>query len=229
MRTALYVDGFNLYHSALESRPEMKWLDLQAFAKAGLLPEHEIVAVKYFTARVRGKGNSDGPQRQDTYVRALEQHIQPFEVHWGKFTERPKWRRIVDPPTCLNPPVQHALIHHREEKGSDVSLAAHLVNDAWRDLYDCAAIITNDTDQCGALKIVKSLGKKLVLLSTVNLAKSMPDALNEAKRSVPKSLADCVDHVRYFSVKHLSSAQLPERVPHRTNGKYYTRPLRWNV
>ncbi|MEN1928049.1 NYN domain-containing protein [Luteimonas sp. MJ250] len=229
MRTAVYVDGFNLYHSALESRPEMKWLDLKAFATAVLPPNHTVVAVKYFTARVKGQDGSGGPQRQDTYVRALEQHIGGFEVHWGKFTERPKWRRLVEAPTCIDPPMKHARILQRDEKGSDVSLAAHMVNDAWADLYDCAAVITNDTDQCGALKLVRKLEKKATLLSTVNLTKRMPDTLNDEERSVPKSLRECVDHVRYFTLKHLAISQLPERVPHRSNGRFYLRPHAWSV
>ena len=28
-----YIDGFNLYMGALKGRPELKWLDLVAFAK----------------------------------------------------------------------------------------------------------------------------------------------------------------------------------------------------
>lgn len=229
MRTAVYVDGFNLYHSALEARPEMKWLDLKAFAAAALPAENQIVAVRYFTARVKGRDNAGGPQRQDTYVRALEQHIDNFEVFWGNFSERPKWRRLVEPPLCLDPPLKHARIIHREEKGSDVSLGAHMVNDAWRNIYDCAAVVTNDTDQCGALKLVKALGKRIVLLSTVNLVKVPADSKNEEERSVPKSLQACVDHVRYFNVTHLAKSQLPDQVPHRTNGRSYLRPTPWNI
>lgn len=36
--------------------------------------------------------------------------------------------------------------HNMEEKGSDVNLAAHLVKDAWRGLFESAVVISNDTD-----------------------------------------------------------------------------------
>ena len=41
-----------------------------------------------------------------------------------------------------------------EEKGSDVSLAAHLLNDAWKGLYDAAAVISNDTDLVTPIQMV---------------------------------------------------------------------------
>ena len=52
-KTIVYIDGFNLYYGLLRSSKN-KWLDVVAFANS-LLPrpdEHEILAVKYFTARV---------------------------------------------------------------------------------------------------------------------------------------------------------------------------------
>ena len=33
-----------------------------------------------------------------------------------------------------------------EGKGSDVNLAVHLLNDGWLDAYDCAVVISNDSD-----------------------------------------------------------------------------------
>ena len=32
------------------------------------------------------------------------------------------------------------------EKGSDVNLAVHLLNDGWLDANDCAGVVTNDSD-----------------------------------------------------------------------------------
>ena len=33
-----------------------------------------------------------------------------------------------------------------EEKGSDVNLAAYLLNDAWMNLFEAAVVVSNDTD-----------------------------------------------------------------------------------
>lgn len=49
-RAIVYVDGFNLYFGALKGTP-YKWLDLDALARR-LAPNDDIVAVRYFTARV---------------------------------------------------------------------------------------------------------------------------------------------------------------------------------
>ena len=41
-----------------------------------------------------------------------------------------------------------------EEKGSDVNLAAYILNDAWKGLFDVAVVITNDTDLVVPIEIV---------------------------------------------------------------------------
>ena len=45
--------------------------------------------------------------------------------------------------------------HTMEEKGSDASLAAHLLNDAWKDLFEAAAVISNDTDLVVPIRMVR--------------------------------------------------------------------------
>jgi uncharacterized LabA/DUF88 family protein len=226
MRTSIYVDGFNLYHSALEARPEYRWLDLLALARNALPAENEIVLVRYFTARVKGDENQGGPQRQEAYFRALKAHIDCLEVHWGNFVLRSKWRRLVEPAFGLRPQPGFVKVWQREEKGTDVSLAAHMLNDAWLDRYDCAVLISNDTDLCEALKLVRQRGKKVTLLSPANLAKKRENSNNEDDRSIPSSLSACVDHVRHLSVSHLAKSQLPDRVA-TSGGKEHCRPATW--
>ena len=71
MRTFVYVDGFNLYYGALRGTP-WKWLDLTALFTKVLQPHHDILKVKYFTARVSGTpADQSKPQRQDVCLRAL--------------------------------------------------------------------------------------------------------------------------------------------------------------
>lgn len=47
----------------------------------------------------------------------------------------------------------------REEKGSDVNLAVHLLNDAWLDAYDVALVISNDSDLAEAIRLARARGK----------------------------------------------------------------------
>ena len=42
-----------------------------------------------------------------------------------------------------------------EEKGTDVNLAVNLLNDMWLDKYDCAVIISNDSDLAEAMCLVR--------------------------------------------------------------------------
>ena len=74
MRTFIYVDGFNLYYGALKGTA-WKWLDLVALFERVLQRHHEIIAIKYFTARVSGTSvDQSKPQRQDVYLRALRHY-----------------------------------------------------------------------------------------------------------------------------------------------------------
>jgi uncharacterized LabA/DUF88 family protein len=56
------------------------------------------------------------------------------------------------------PPIQ-VEVWKNEEKGSDVNLALHLLNDAWQDAFDCAVVVSNDSDLAEALRMVKAIHK----------------------------------------------------------------------
>jgi len=47
-----------------------------------------------------------------------------------------------------------ARVLRTEEKGSDVNLAAHLINDAHAGRFDEAIVVSGDSDLCDAIKIV---------------------------------------------------------------------------
>ncbi len=51
-------------------------------------------------------------------------------------------------------------IIHTEEKGSDVNLASHLLLDAFRDRYETAVVISNDSDFASTVQIVRDELKK---------------------------------------------------------------------
>jgi hypothetical protein len=44
------------------------------------------------------------------------------------------------------PPPNSVTVWKNEEKGSDVNLAVHLLDDSWRSGFDCAVIVSNDSD-----------------------------------------------------------------------------------
>jgi hypothetical protein len=70
MNTMLYIDGFNLYYSAVKDT-SLRWLDPVALA-ARAFPRNQIIGTKFFTARVRALPHNSGqPLRQLFYWRAL--------------------------------------------------------------------------------------------------------------------------------------------------------------
>ena len=74
------------------------------------------------------------------------------------------------------PPPNTVEVIKTEEKGSDVNFSVHLLNDAWRALYDCAVLVTNDSDMAEAMRLVKSQfpQKKLGLITPTILNNKQP-------------------------------------------------------
>jgi hypothetical protein len=150
MNTFVYIDAFNLYFGAVRGTP-YKWLDLKQLCHI-LLPRHEITQIKYFTARVNARpSDPDQPTRQATYFRALST-IPNLSIYFGHFLTH-----IVKMPLAYPVPGQnsYAEVFKTEEKGSDVNLATHLLHDAHCDLFECAVIISGDSDLLMPLRIVK--------------------------------------------------------------------------
>jgi uncharacterized LabA/DUF88 family protein len=67
----------------------------------------------------------------------------------------------------LAPPNKgYAKVIKTEEKGSDVNIATHLLVDGFRDDYDLAVIVSNDSDLLEPIKFVsRELGKSVGILN----------------------------------------------------------------
>ena len=148
MKLNIYIDGFNLYYGAVKGTP-YRWLNLLKMSQL-LFPQDQIHQIKYFTARVSARpSDPDQPIRQATYLRAL-QTIPNIEIIEGSFLVK----EIMMPLANTNPQ-QYARVIKTEEKGSDVNLAVHLLNDGYKKDYETAAMITNDSDLVEPMRIVK--------------------------------------------------------------------------
>jgi hypothetical protein len=122
-----------------------------------LLPKHNIVRVKYFTARVSARpGDPDQPTRQQTFLRALET-LKDFEIIYGHFLTKETYMPLAGSPAGA--PLKYAKVIRTDEKGSDVNLATHLLWDGFRGRYKAAVLLTNDSDLLEPVRIVrKELG-----------------------------------------------------------------------
>ena len=165
MKVNVYVDGFNLYYRALDRRANdgstNRWLNLHELATKLLPPpKYEVQLIRYFTAHVRVQSHdaysNQRLSRQQTYLRALRT-LPNITVHLGHFMPSQPTAKLVTP---LSDGTKYVTIHKSEEKGSDVNLATYLLLDGFRNEYDCAAVITNDSDQVEAVKVVRDELKK---------------------------------------------------------------------
>jgi hypothetical protein len=104
-----------------------------------------------------------------------------------------------------------AEVHAMEEKGSDVALAAHLLNDAWLNAFDAAAVISNDTDLVTPIQMVSvQRGKPVYVVCPGRWQISPP-------------LARVASHVRHIHRSMLQGAQLPDPIP----GTTIRKPPTW--
>lgn len=165
MRTSVYIDGFNLYFGALKRTPH-KWLDVTAMVQRHLAPHHRIMAVKYFTAKINSRPNDpDQPVRQATYLRALRT-LPNFEIIFGHYLTKVVRMPLANPLPGQSPVVE---VLKTEEKGSDVNLATHLLHDAHLGLFDCAVVVSGDSDLLAPVRmVITDLRKPVGVLNPQN-------------------------------------------------------------
>ena len=119
----------------------------------------------YCTARIKGAENRQGQLDQDTYLRALTISGAVDVIEYGVYVSRVATAPLArsDPrgrPCLVSPdwpimikdaagPVPAATfiasVARREEKGSDVNVATHLLRDVLRHAVDAVIVISNDS------------------------------------------------------------------------------------
>jgi uncharacterized LabA/DUF88 family protein len=95
-------------------------------------------------------------------------------------------------------------VHSMEEKGSDVNLAVHLLNDAWKNAFDAAVVISNDTDLIEPIRMVTQERNKIVFVAC------------PGKWAMAPKLAKVATYQRHIRTAMLSSSQLPTPIPNTT-------------
>lgn len=176
MNVGIYIDGYNLYYGGRglcgRSTPGWRWLDLKALA-SGLIATRSrwndptVVTVTYCTARVSGASNPNGQREQDVYLRALDRSGSATRISYGNYVarvataplatagrngkpiiSRPQWPVMVQDGDEKDVPDARfmASVARREEKGSDVNVASHLLIDVLTEVVDAAVVISNDSD-----------------------------------------------------------------------------------
>jgi len=147
MKIYVYVDGFNLYYGCLKGT-SYKWLNIQKLSQF-LFPKHSIEKIKYFTAPIKIRENDsdhDKPNRQQIYFRALRT-LDCVEIINGSFLSHIVNMKLVNGKG-------YAKVIKTEEKGTDVNIASHIINDGYKGKYEMAVIISNDSDLVEPARII---------------------------------------------------------------------------
>jgi len=154
--------------------PGWRWLDVRALAQrlirnASNWPPPTSLRVIYCTAVIDAASNPSGFNDQDVYLKALQAASSIDHVEYGYYVARVKYAPLAiraqsrsGNPQLVNPQwpimVQDAQGNaipdatfmvsyaHREEKGSDVNVASHLLVDVLTSQVDAAVVISNDSD-----------------------------------------------------------------------------------
>ena len=145
--------------------------------------------IVYCTAPISGRENPHGRRDQDTYVGALSASGSVDHVEFGKYVARVKraplatpdrqgrpvlatstWPVMVRDATATDVPDASFMVSYafREEKGSDVNVASHLLLDVLTNRVDAAIVISNDSD----LRHPVQAARLRVPVGTVNPTKS---------------------------------------------------------
>ncbi len=159
-----------------------RWLDLRALGQSLLTgpgigwSAATIHRVVYCTARVSGRDNPAGQRDQDTYLRALVAHGSIDELAMGTYVSRVATAPLAVEDRKKRPVLTRAAwpvmvrdaaggdvpdatfmasIARREEKGSDVNVASHVLIDVLEGHVDAAIVVSNDSDLAFPLQYIR--------------------------------------------------------------------------
>ena len=215
-KTIVYIDGFNLYYGLLRFS-QNKWLDVVAFAKS-LLPrpnEHEIMAVKYFTARVNyDPAEPTAQMRQSVYLSALEAYCPELKIIEGYYKRfRARYPFAKEPcKSCGKVPC--ATVWKTEEKRSDVNIASQMFIDHIETNFDCIVLVSGDTDLIAPLHYLKKrTGKSVIVFNPHERPSEELRAVSTYYKHIPRDLP--------------AKCQLPDIIPIGTHGRTIHRPAAW--
>lgn len=210
-RVIAYIDGFNLFYSCLKGTKN-KWLDLEKLVSSLMQPGDELIAIRYFTAKVSSNENEpEKALKQQIYLEALGLNpkikikLGRFSIHTTKMPDAKAWGKGK---------IKMIEVIKTEEKGTDVNLAVQMVADAKDNLFDYAMLFSNDSDMSYAIQIAKQQCKKQIGLFIARDAVSY------------KSLKDHVLHIKRLGPNAFAKAQLPTEIS-TSKGRTIKKPSDW--
>jgi uncharacterized LabA/DUF88 family protein len=163
-RVSIYIDGANFVYGLKSLNPKYSdyHFNFKDFIK-NIVGKNDLIDIFYYNA-------------------SLKQEINP-----RRFKEQQKLlarlRKIIKCKVILCKR-QKRFDKDDEEyytiKGDDINLALDMLNDAWKDKYDRAILISGDGDFVPLLKYVKNKNKRVEVISFIELTSK--NLINEADK-----------------------------------------------
>ena len=221
LRTIAYIDGYNLYYSALTGSC-YKWLDLRALVSRLLIDSYigapsRLEAVKFFTAPVLGRYAKDAasPERQMRYHNALKfapsGSVEVIEGFHAKETKK-----------AFDVTARHMTrVELLEEKQTDVNIALHMYRDAALERLDHSVLISNDSDLA---PVVNMLARDYPNILRGVVFPTLRERLPARQSGQLRQAAHWTR--RSLNTEDLAACQLPRSIRNR-RGKALVRPDDW--
>jgi hypothetical protein len=224
MRTAIYIDGYNLYYGLLK-RSAHKWLDIHGLFEA-LVRENDPAAVVthcgFYTSMVKSRIASHGEkavQSQHVYHKALQSPFTPAvkivcRSHSLEAKPLMAFEHGVPPNKS-----KRTLVWQTTEKKIDVQMALDSYRMAASGSVDQVVLVTNDTDHEPQLVAIKDD------FPTIRRGVIVPRR-QESPRPASQDLRAAAHWMRsHISDGELAAHQFPNRVP--THKKPADKPDYW--
>jgi uncharacterized LabA/DUF88 family protein len=208
--TYVYVDGFNLYYglrdscSRYDEEKSWRWLNLEELFRR-LLGEFDVQKIRYFTAPLKPPYWAKA-KRQARFLRALAT-LPKVEIHRGRYEVYESELPLRDDPST------QVWVLRSEEKQSDVALATWMLVDGLEEAaYEVAVVVSNDSDQLPAIRILREYGFTIGVLN--------PHLLKPSSE-----LRDVASFFRPIRPGPVFASQFPDELS--DEGGAFTKPLNW--
>jgi uncharacterized LabA/DUF88 family protein len=207
-RVSFFIDGFNVYHSLndpryLDGTPKYRkylWLDYSKFLTRHLRKQDTTSDIFYFSAYAH--------HRSKRAVRTHQLLVNAWQstgvtAVMGNFKQKDR--------LCTNCRTYYP---SHEEKETDVNIAIYLLNEAYKDSYDTAILVTNDTDLVPAITMLKDIQphKRIGVLFPLDRWSS--------------ELAQACDFVKHTKKRHLLKSQFSDPIT-LPSGYQFSKPPIW--
>ena len=219
--TAVFIDGFNVYHFIAKNDRSLLWLDYMQLSQL-LAPVDKIVSVDYFSAFAFW--NSNKVLRHTNYVKALKST--GVNINMGTFADKDKIGMIKDPKgsesvtffkTAFRARKQK--FYTQEEKQTDVAIGVKMYKAACQEGMQKIILISNDTDFVPALREISEDFPKIRLKVYAPF---------DASYNLPSNVRSIVSEKHH---KHLRNDQIRlSQLPHPVvlhDGTTISKPSTW--